>query len=166
MNIKNCTIFHCATCESGTFHCVQFRLLAPLQSDFYIQFNRIQARIQDFAQGGATAKRGPEARGPQVLPIKNQKVCGFGPLFFSWGRLPFYCLIFLFNFVLHILPLRVGPRPPCLPAFGYVLDRIFFHNSMGSEKEPLQNTFTNITSKLQSFQYPYMHPFNPYGVVF
>ena len=49
-----------------------------------------QARIQDFAQGVATAKRGPEISGPRCQepqgtppPIKNLKVCGFGPLVFS-----------------------------------------------------------------------------------
>ena len=35
--------------------------------------NRSQARIQDFAQGGATAKRSPEARGHRVAPIKIKK---------------------------------------------------------------------------------------------
>ena len=32
-----------------------------------------QARIQHFAQGGATAKRGPEAIGPKVPPSKTKK---------------------------------------------------------------------------------------------
>ena len=63
----------------------------------------MQARIQDFAQGGATVKRdprlgGPEARGPKVHAIKNQKVCGFGELFFSWG--PFTILFSYFYYLI------------------------------------------------------------------
>ena len=61
-----------------------------------------QARIQDFAQGVATAKRGPEIRGPRGqgpkgIPINNQKLCRFGPLFFRWGR-----FTFLFAYVYYL----------------------------------------------------------------
>ena len=44
--------------------------------------------------GGAPRLGGPETRCPRVPPIEDQKVCGFGPLFFSWGRVPSYFRIF------------------------------------------------------------------------
>ena len=82
---------------------------------------RDQARIQDFAQGGATGNRGPEMRGPEardpkVPPIKNQKVFGFGPLFLVWPVDLLIFLFLLFNFIFSNHPGRgLGPRAPPPP---------------------------------------------------
>ena len=47
----------------------------------------------------------PKLEGPKVPPIKNKKVRGFGPLFFSWG--PFTFLFFYFYYlILSFLPLK------------------------------------------------------------
>ena len=76
-----------------------------------------QARIQDFAQGGATAKKGHEARGPNVSPIITQKVCGFVPVFFSWDPFIFY----IYYLILSYCTAQGGasaPLPSPLP--GYV----------------------------------------------
>ena len=50
--------------------------------------------------------------GPTVPPIKKLKVCGFGPLFLSWG--PF--IFFLFDFILfYSSGWGLGPRAPLPP---------------------------------------------------
>ena len=73
-----------------------------------------QARIQDLAQGGARAKRGPKVRGsqgqwPQGTPFRKPKSLGFGPL-----PGPVHLFIFLF-FLSYFFPLGAGARPPCPP---------------------------------------------------
>ena len=86
-----------------------------------------QARIQDFAQGGATAKRcpeitGSEARGLKVPPIKNQKLCGFGPQFFGWVPFTFLFSYFYSLILSYFTPQGgLGPRTPPPPP-GYVPD--------------------------------------------
>ena len=83
-----------------------------------------QARIQNFAQGGATAKRDPEIRGPrgqgsQGTPYQKPKSLRIWSTIFRRARLPFYFLIFTILFY-FILPLRgAGHRallpPGCVP---------------------------------------------------
>ena len=73
-----------------------------------------QECIQDYAQGVAAANRGPEARGPNAPPIKNQKVCGFEPLFFSWVLV--YLLLFLFYYlILSFFTAQGGASAPVPP---------------------------------------------------
>ena len=71
-----------------------------------------QARIQDFAQGGATAKRGPEARGPKVPPIKKQKSADLVHYFLVGAPLPWYFIFFLFNLILFYRSGGGGGGPP------------------------------------------------------
>ena len=80
-----------------------------------------QARIQDLVQGGATAKRGPEARGPKVPSIKSQNSADLTHCFLLGAHLPVYFLIFTISFH-FIFQHRVGPRsrappPPSLDTY-------------------------------------------------
>ena len=91
--------------------------------DEKLLYGETQACAQDFAQGGATAKRdpgirGPEARGPKVSPVKNRKFCGFGPLFLVGAHSPFNFVIFYYIIFYFFRSGRgLGPRGPTL---GYV----------------------------------------------
>ena len=80
---------------------------------------RGQARIQDFAQGGAT-NRGPEARGPKVPLSKKQKVCGVVH-FFSWGPFTILFSYFYHLFFFYRSGRGLGPRDP--PPLRYVPGR-------------------------------------------
>ena len=71
-----------------------------------------QAFIQDFAQGGATAKRDPEARGPRY-PLTKTKL---SVDVVHGAHSAFYFIILLFYFILFAT--RGGTPPPC--PLGYV----------------------------------------------
>ena len=85
---------------------------------------RIQAHIQDFAQGWATAKRSSEVTGPRGQGLQgtytNQKPKTLQIWSTMFSRGPFN---FLFSYFYYfILFLRSGgwARSPCPPPLGYV----------------------------------------------
>ena len=103
-----------------TFFCVQSSVKPDLHLCRHV--SRISLRERPKLRG-APRLGGPRGPGPKVSPIKNRKLRGFGPLFFSWSPLAFLFPFLLFNLILlYRSGGGLGPRAPPPP-----LDTCLWH---------------------------------------